>query len=369
MAHAKFLHTADLHLSRPFGFLPPQLAEERRRDQRRVLNAIADLAIERDVDIILIAGDLFDTSDPDPTDLEAVFKEFSRLAESGKRIYAIPGNHDYAHPGSFWTQMHYKELNVFLEPEWNTVTDDLGIAVSGIAFNRANSKSRAFNEFNAPLDTPVIALVHGSYEAFGGLIQEYHPFSLSDLEQTKASYIALGHYHRLNQINAGAVTACYPGTPEGISFEPQEVEERSVIIGEINEDGKVSIEPVKINKRTMKSVELDCTSFQSEASLLDAIRKHCGQDILLELKLQGSAAQDISAMLGQLPLRFRESCLHLTIDTSGLSPLFNIPDDDRTIRGRFCKYLLQRIDDTSDPERRRLLQRALELGIASFDVE
>lgn len=370
MARAKFLHTADLHLSRPFGFLPPRLAEERRRDQRAALTRIADAVLERDVDLLLVAGDLFDTDDPDSTDLEAVTKEFSRVADAGKRIFAIPGNHDYASTNSFWHRLGTERIHVFLEPEWESVVlDDLGIAVSGIAFHRTKSDRRAFEGLKTPADVPALVLVHASYEVFEGQLERYHPFSVGELSGVGACYVALGHYHRFNPIRAGSVTACYPGTPEGISGDAAETEDRVFVVGEIGDDGSIAFEPVKVNRRTMRSVELDCTSFESQTSLFDAVRKLCKPDVLLELRVAGTPTGEVAAVLEGLPDRFKESCVHLSLDASNLSLPADIPADDRTIRGRFCTRLLQQINDCADIERQRLLRRALELGLAAFSEE
>lgn len=370
MSRARFLHTADLHLSRPFGFLPPQLAEERRRDQRAVLTKIIDLAIERDVDFLLVAGDLFDAPDPDPTDLEAVIREFSRLADSGKRMFAIPGNHDYATPNSFWRRLDIPGLHVFIEPDWNfQVLEDLGVSISGIAFDRMKSERRAFEGFEPPSDIPSIVLTHASYEAFEGQVERYHPFSGSDLPATKATYVALGHYHRFNPMRVGGVTACYPGTPEGISFDTPETEDRFIIAGEIGDDGGIAFETIKVNKRTVRSAVIDCTSFESQTSLFDAVRKLCQPNVLTQIKFTGAPTPDVASILDDVADRFKDSCLYLAVSIADISLPADLPVDDRTIRGRFCKHLLSQIETSADAERKRLLRRALELGIAAFSED
>jgi len=364
---AKFLHTADLHLSRPFGFLPPQLAEERRRDQRRTLTKIADLAIERAVDLLLISGDLFDSPDPDPTDLEAVTKEFSRVAETGVKIFALPGNHDPISQNSFWRRLDIPGLHVFSEANWNTVRlDKLGVAVCGTAFDRSNSERRAFEGLKTPDDLPTIVMAHASYEVFEGQLERYHPFSVNELKTVRAAYIALGHYHKYNALNVVGTTACYPGTPEGISFDSVETEDRHVIIGTVRKDGTSTVEPVKINSRVMRSAEIDCTSFDSQTSLFDAVRKLCDPIALVELKLTGAPTPEIEPILRDLPERFRESCAYLTVDTEDISITPDLECSDRTIRGRFCQELVAQIEATADPDRRRVLKRALELGLAAF---
>lgn len=366
MAHVKFLHMADSHLSRPFGFLPPTLAAERRRDQRRALAKSADIALERDVDIMLIAGDLFDRPDPDPTDLEAVTKHLTRVTSAGKRVFAIPGNHDPCIRNSFWQRLDIPGLHLFLEPQCeHVVLDDVGVAVAGCAFDKAQSDRRAFDGLDLPKDMPYILLLHASLESFEGQLERYHPFGLPELEGCGAAYVALGHYHRLNTVTAGNVTACYPGSFEGLGFDGPETEDRHVVVGEIGEDGAVGLDPVNMNLRTMRSAEIDCSSFESSSALDEAVRRLCDQATLVQLRLTGTPVQELAASIEEIQRRFRESCLFIAVDTSGLST----PQDvrvDNSIRGRFCKYLLEQIEGTSDPERQRLLRRALDLGLTAF---
>lgn len=369
MARTRFLHTADLHLSRPFGFLPPLMAEERRQDQRRTLAKIADVALERNVDIVLVSGDLFDTPDPDPTDIEAVICEFTRITEAGKLIFAIPGNHDHIGQNSIWHRMSINGLHIFAETEWNSITlDDLGVKIYGIAFNRGKSERRAFDGLTIDPALKSIVMVHASYESFGTQLEKYHPFSASELAETNASYAALGHYHKFNPIVDAAhhSCACYPGTPEGISFDTAETGSRFIVIGEIGDDIGASIEPVKINRKTMKSEIFDCTSFQTEASLLDGVRAICEQNAIIQLKLSGSAPAEMASAISSLPERFKDSCNYLSLAVSSLSLMNDLPEMDITIRGRYYKFMLDQIEGTTDKERKKLLRKSLELGLIAL---
>ena len=60
MRSLRFLQLSDLHLGRPFTWLPAGLAEKRRAEQRDLLWRAVTTAIERELDAILIVGDLFD---------------------------------------------------------------------------------------------------------------------------------------------------------------------------------------------------------------------------------------------------------------------------------------------------------------------
>lgn len=85
----KFLHTSDLHLGkRLFGF---SLEE----DQKHFLNEILTIAQDEQVDAIIIAGDIYDVSQPTEESIR-MFSDFLNRASRICAVYAIAGNHDSA---------------------------------------------------------------------------------------------------------------------------------------------------------------------------------------------------------------------------------------------------------------------------------
>lgn len=61
MKKLKILHAADLHLDSPFEGLGAGKAAIRRKEQRELLNRLAELAVSEQVDVVLLAGDLLDS--------------------------------------------------------------------------------------------------------------------------------------------------------------------------------------------------------------------------------------------------------------------------------------------------------------------
>ena len=57
----RFLHTGDLHLDSPFSGLSVKKSEERRRELRESFSRMMALVRERNIDLVLIAGDVFDS--------------------------------------------------------------------------------------------------------------------------------------------------------------------------------------------------------------------------------------------------------------------------------------------------------------------
>ena len=85
----KVLHTADWHLGKWLDNV------SRLPEQKEVLNEICEIAEREAVDVVLIAGDLFDTFNPSAEAQELFYKTLRRLGDNGKRaVVAIAGNHD-----------------------------------------------------------------------------------------------------------------------------------------------------------------------------------------------------------------------------------------------------------------------------------
>lgn len=85
----KILHTADWHLGK-------RLQEySRLEEQKEVLQEIVDIAENEEVDLVLLAGDIFDSFNPNHEAVELLYKTLKKLSHNGQRpIIAISGNHD-----------------------------------------------------------------------------------------------------------------------------------------------------------------------------------------------------------------------------------------------------------------------------------
>lgn len=85
----KILHTADWHLGKKLDSF------SRLEEQVLVMNEIVEIADQQQVDLVLIAGDLFDNFNPSVEAVELFYKTLKRLSNNGKRpVVAISGNHD-----------------------------------------------------------------------------------------------------------------------------------------------------------------------------------------------------------------------------------------------------------------------------------
>ena len=85
----KILHTADWHLGKRLDRF------SRLEEQVSAMNEIVEIADQQKVDLVLVAGDLFDNFNPSVEAVELFYKTLKRLSNNGKRpVVAISGNHD-----------------------------------------------------------------------------------------------------------------------------------------------------------------------------------------------------------------------------------------------------------------------------------
>lgn len=85
----KVLHTADWHLGKKLDSF------SRLEEQMEVMDEICSIADEQNVDMVIVAGDLFDTFNPSAEAQDLFYKTLHRLSKGGQRIvFTIAGNHD-----------------------------------------------------------------------------------------------------------------------------------------------------------------------------------------------------------------------------------------------------------------------------------
>lgn len=85
----KIIHTADWHLGKKLDHF------SRLEEQKKVMDEICAIADNQKADVIIVAGDLFDTFNPPVEAIDLLYKTLKRLTNNGKRpVIAIAGNHD-----------------------------------------------------------------------------------------------------------------------------------------------------------------------------------------------------------------------------------------------------------------------------------
>ncbi|MFM1540532.1 metallophosphoesterase family protein, partial [Helcococcus ovis] len=164
------------------------------------------------VDLVLIAGDFYESSSLDKNLHNEIKKIFSNF--SGKIIIA-PGNHDYISLDSPYMEEWPDNTYIFKNQKIEYFEfKNLNTRVYGFAFNQSHIKSPMLSNF------PVIDEKYINLGVFHGQMDEmmnsYNPIFIEDIKNTNLDYIALGHIHKRSEIKKVSNTYyAYSGNPVG----------------------------------------------------------------------------------------------------------------------------------------------------------
>ena len=132
----KVLHCADLHLDSPFSGLDPIQSEARREEQRELLRTLICYIRNQRIDLVLIAGDLFDNGF---TNSKTVKYAAELLGNLPCPVVISPGNHDPYIQGGIYSSGFPKNVYIFDSKKLSSFDfSELGVTVWGYAFTSAS---------------------------------------------------------------------------------------------------------------------------------------------------------------------------------------------------------------------------------------
>jgi len=216
----RLMHTADWQIGKLFGQFEPDQAALLADARFKAVERLAALASEQALDLVLVAGDIFDAQGvADRT----IHRLFNALAGFSGRWVMLPGNHDAALSESVWTRaarLHAIPGNVSLclAPE-PLLLEQLGLAILPAPLTQRNTFND-LSEWFAGAETPPgmlrIGLAHGSVQGIlAETIDSANPIAAGRAEQAGLDYLALGDWHGTRQVDA---RTWYSGTPESDRF-------------------------------------------------------------------------------------------------------------------------------------------------------
>ncbi|MCW5624790.1 MAG: DNA repair exonuclease [Burkholderiales bacterium] len=216
----RILHTADWQIGKRFGMFDPDdgaLLAEARFD---AVDRLARLATEHRVDLVLVAGDVFDAQGvADKT----ILRLFNAMAAFAGPWVLIPGNHDAALAESVWTRAERlgaipTNVCVCVDPT-PVIFDALRIAVLPAPLNQRHTHADLTEGF-AAIDTAPsllrIGLAHGSVQGIlADDIDSPNPIAVDRATRARLDYLALGDWHGTKSVDP---RTWYAGTPEADRF-------------------------------------------------------------------------------------------------------------------------------------------------------
>lgn len=213
----KFLHAADVHLDSPLDGLERYEGapvEQLRGATRQALKHLVELAIQQQVDFVLIAGDIYDGDWRDYNTGLFFAGQMAELNRAGIAVYLIKGNHDAASQVSKALSLPDR-VHVFSHTRPETMRlEQLEVALHGQSYaDRAvtDDLSRAY-----PAPVPGwfnIGLLHTSATGREGH-ENYAPCTIEGLRTKGYDYWALGHVHQ-REVLSEDPWIVFPGNIQG----------------------------------------------------------------------------------------------------------------------------------------------------------
>ena len=360
-----FLHLGDLHLESPFAAFSASQAAVRRARQYEALEALLQSGIARGAQMVLIAGDCFDTPAPRA---EAVARFFGILGALDVPVVIAPGNHDYYMEGGIWDAPTRPQnvavftssaLSAFDFPAW-------GVTIYGYAFTQESADAKDIGRAQSLREDRInLLLAHADITS---PLSAYAPLSAAQLEQSGYAYAALGHIHKpMPAKRCGATTVAYSGFFAGRGFDE---------LG----DGQARL--VEIEGAVLREIALQSGADRFERHVLDCTGAEDAEQIrrtaleylksaqisprtALRLVLEGDVGVDCHVDVAQLAAIGADYALFEVQDRT--LPLYDAAHLEKTLtlQGAFYRALLPRLQ-SKDAAERELAAEALRLGLSAL---
>ena len=399
----KLIHTADLHLDSAFrSRFTKEEAENRRQKQLMAWKELLSFAVEKKVQGILIAGDLFDSPVVSHGTMDFFLSTISEHPEIS--FFYLRGNHDTENTFRYQENLP-KNLFLFSERgkkyrlndrlllagvEYGTKDISFGenegatqgagqAAEQGVeqetvhgaeALSKNETESEEESKFLKLKEEDCnILLLHGAlYQGTpkGDSLQGEEGIFLKNLEKLPLSYIALGHIHKGGEgkLNNGALWA-YPGCLQGRGFD--EEGERGFLYLKVEEEKKeIRKEFIPIKQGEFRILEIELLEDEGTLACLKKIevemeKAGIAKEDSLRIILKGKKGLEQERNLRYLQLQLQDSVFFLEIrDECELSWNREEAMKEKSLKGEFLRVVAA-ADNLSKEEQEEII--ALGMGL------
>ncbi len=284
-------------------------ADEIRRAPRAGLSNLVDLAIDQQVQFVLIAGDLYDGNWKDFQTGMVFVKQAVRLREARIPLYLIAGNHDAANK---MTRSLPLPENVTLFPANAATTAmvaDLDVAIHGQSFATAEITEDLSLAYPAAVAGCVnIGLLHTSVDGREGHVS-YAPCKLDGLRLKGYDYWGLGHIHKREVLCAEPLVV-FPGNIQGRHI--RETGPKGCYVVTVHDDRRLEPKFYPLDIMRWEVARVDISSAVDDDQVLASVSQRLCEarnaspehSLAVRVELQGA-----SALHGQL-LAHQETWIH-----------------------------------------------------------
>ena len=331
--------TADNHLGHYVARLPLGTLERRRQRIRRALGHVFDAAIAEAAQLLVLAGDLFDSPTPRNPDRIYVARRLAELRQHGIRVVGVGGNHDT--PRSSSEEGGHLALRVYAELEAlgffgyldedgvirPTVFEGDGLTVAVGGFTPQLNLPEDADPLEGMTFQSVAAdvrllVLHGSVEGTAppGATRLIKRESIARLAG-RVDVIVVGDIHRAEHFDCGGVRVVIPGSTE--QFEFGELGSPGYSLIEIG-PGSIAVRHEEIPAQRRVDVTLAATGLDPDdptGTIVERLRRDADPDALARFAVRGMVPRDVYRRLNPVSIEDvgRRSFFAYDLDLSEMS--------------------------------------------------
>jgi exonuclease SbcD len=388
----KIIHTSDWHLGGNWNGI------DRTEELFAQVDCVCEIVREKQADVLLVVGDIFERVSRDRLhqNSKRLAEKMRALLDKGCHVILVPGNHDY--------RDHFRLMKTFLELESGKserfhvaegfdefeiggvqfivlpypdreVLEEIGKYVASNVIGKGERNKllsdtladsiRKVDETIDPTKPAVFAthlqIIGVNYSGTPKEASYNEDLSLaSNCLPQKASYIALGHIHKCQEIEKSAVPCWYSGSFDRMDLGERE-DPKCVLLVEINEQTKdVNVEEVSIDCTLFDNIIISSEELEEFAEKYEHREKTYGN-----LNIKYTADDDtvyLTRRAQELFPRFRRNLLHEDAQLLEISELDNPYNPKETVH----QFLEIQFGD--DKDLAELIKRADELILEVEDA-
>lgn len=258
---ATLLCTGDIHLGRHPGRIGP---EDDELSPAAVWTRIVDEAIDRQVDALVLTGDVVDRDNRYFEARGPLEEGLRRLGEAGVETVAISGNHDFDVLPDLIGDIDRNSVRLLGEKgRWEHHTIDQNgrpaVRFAGWSYPRRHVHHSPLDDLDVSSgDVPTVGLLHTEIDRPD---TDYAPAESTRLATCGVDTWLLGHIHRPHRVRSASCPILYPGSPQPLS--PTEPGLHGPWLIELAPSGEISFDQLALATLQYRRVDIDITGVET----------------------------------------------------------------------------------------------------------
>ena len=357
----KFVHCADVHIGMEFA-LNRLRSKQRKAEILQSFLRVIDYCRDEEVDILLIAGDLFDSEKVEAAVVEQIKEAFAGIP--GTDIYIAPGNHDPYLKNSYYNKFNWNENVKIFNSEIKKIelpeADIYGFGFDDFYCNNSNIENIEIEN----KEKINILITHATLDAGNNVEKNYNILSSKKLKEKNFDYIALGHIHKLDFNTEEQQRIVYPGSTVSLGFD--ESGKHGMIVGELEKEN-INLTFVQLDEEQFVKENIDVTNIFSKEELIENINElEIKEDEYVELLLIGNRNFEIDKYTilkyidNQRIIKIKDQT-EIAYDLEKLS-------NTTTLKGLFVKKMLEKSQNKNiSKDEKNIIEKAIEIGLEALE--